>query len=258
MKELLVVFDPEKKHDIRVSYGSSGKLFAQIVHGAPFDVFLSADSIKPEKLVEMKLVQANHQITYAIGRLALWCPVLCLNSNTEEVLLKQKFDRIAMANIKLAPYGLAAAQTMAHLDLSLKPDRVIQGENIAQVYHFVASGAAPVGFVALSQVLGKTDIKPASLWKVPQHMHGQIKQDAVLLSRGESNKLAPQFLNFLRLPSTQRVLSTQGYDSVFDLDSRLEPEHKQNTDLNPAVGVEVMPEQAEENPNLNHKDGQSL
>jgi len=239
MKELQVVFDPEKKHDIRVSYGSSGKLFAQIVHGAPFDVFLSADSLKPEKLVEMKLAQANYQITYTIGRLALWCPVLCQGSNTEEVLLKQKFDRIAMANAKLAPYGLAAAQTMAYLNVSTKPGQLIRGENIAQVYHFVASGAAPIGFVALPQVLGKAGIKPSTVWKIPKHMHGQIKQDAVLLGRGESNKLAHQFLSFLQQPSTQQLLSKQGYDSVSDSGSEPARKHKKIKILDSAAAIEI-------------------
>lgn len=163
-----------------------------------------------------------------------------------------------MANAKLAPYGLAAAQAMAHLDLSLESGRLIQGENIAQVYHFVASGAAPIGFVALSQVLKNADESSTTLWKVPAHMHEQIRQDAVLLARGESHKLAHQFLSFLRQPSTQRLLSVQGYDSVFALDSSSAHEHKQNTGLNSAAVVADMPEHAGLNPQFKLKDGRAL
>ena len=211
MTPLLQEFDPKGKYDVRVSYGSSGKLFAQIVHGAPFDIFLSADSEKPAKLVEKQLASPQFQITYAVGRLVLWCPLNCKTEYVESTLREQKFSRLAMANPKLAPYGLAASETLNYLNVALDPRQIIRGDSIAQAYHFVASGAAPMGFIALSQVFNRPVPHGQIYWEVPQHMHSSIKQDALLLSQGERNSVALKFFEFLQKSNTQQLLRNLGY-----------------------------------------------
>lgn len=219
---LALVAEFEQQHtdvDVRISSGSSGKLFAQIVNGAPFDVFLSADRDKPARLAEQGL--AAEVNTYAIGQLALWSA-----ADNIDVLARLKqgdFARLAIANPKLAPYGLAAQQTLLALHLpadvmTAARQRQVMGENVSQVYQFIATGNADLGFVALSHIQ-QANLTPAqwpgSVWLVPDVLHQPIRQDLALLKRsGQSQQqrlAAQQLRNFLLSPQAQPILQRFGY-----------------------------------------------
>jgi molybdate transport system substrate-binding protein len=189
-----------------LSTGSTGKLYAQIRNGAPFDVLLAADEETPRRLEAQKLAAPGSRFTYAVGRLALFSP----RSSTvgEELLRRQEFQRLAIANPKLAPYGAAAKQTLEKLGLwSALQGKLVQGENIAQTFQFVASGNADAGLVAAAQVKGEK-----ASWIVPERYHAPLAQDAVLLARGAENETARAFLAFLKsAPARQRIRS-YGYE----------------------------------------------
>lgn len=207
MKELITAFEQQSPHTIKASYGSSGKIYAQIKHGAPFDIFFSADESKPALLFDEGLTH-NKPFTYAFGALALW-------SNNQQFKgqdLKQKlqsgeFNKLALANPKLAPYGLAAMDVLDNLNLrEATKNKWVKGENIAQIYQFVASANADLGFIALSQVIHQQS--HSDTWVVPPHLYTPIRQDAVLLK----DKAAPtEFIQFLNLPSSQHIIQSYGY-----------------------------------------------
>jgi molybdate transport system substrate-binding protein len=192
--------------------GSSGKLYAQIKQGAPFDILLSADQDKPHRLINEGLAVPNTQFTYAIGSLVLWSANQKLIKANEEVLLKGVFNKIALANSKLAPYGLAAEQVLTKLGLE-QTTRVnwVQGENISQTYQFVASGNAGLGFVAKSQVWGKNRLINGSVWLIPAHFYDPIKQDAVLLKKTKNIQLAKKMMSFLQSKAVQDKIEKYGY-----------------------------------------------
>lgn len=203
-KELATQFERASGHKTAISVGSTGKFYAQIRNGAPFDVFLSADEETPRRLEEEKLAVAGTRFTYAIGRLVLWSPQLRIDA---EVLRTGNFKRLAIANPRLAPYGAAAQAALEKLGLwSAMQPRLVQGENIAQTFQFVASGNAELGFVALSQIAQAG----GSHWVVPAPLHAPLRQDAVLLVRGEKNPAAKDFLVHLR-NSRERIRS-HGYE----------------------------------------------
>lgn len=211
-KQLAALFEQETKHKISLAFGSSGKLTAQIRHGAPFQVFLSADNTKPQKLIDWGLADTESDFTYAIGTLTLWSTDPTLIDDTGKVLLDKNIQHVAIANPKLAPYGKAAEETLQHLGLSkeLRP-RLVEGENISQTFQFVASGTAKVGFIALSQILGDGQIKKGSSWTIPSDFHSPILQDAVLLKKGQQSTAAKEFLAFLKSPPAQELIIKAGY-----------------------------------------------
>lgn len=210
-RAIALAFEQESDHSVRLSQGSSGKLYAQIYNGAPFDVFLSADTEKPALLVKEGLAIEGSQRTYARGTLVLWTidDGVIINAET---LRAGDFVRLAQANPRLAPYGLAAQQVIASLGLTqaLAGKRVI-GENISQAYQFVATGNAELGFVAMSQVLVDGELVKGSLWRVPQTLHSPIAQDAVLLTRGLNNSAAQEFMAFLTSAKAVSILHSFGY-----------------------------------------------
>jgi len=212
MNEVASSFEQATGHTVHLAFGSSGKFFAQINHGAPFDLFFSADQAKPRALEEQGRIVPGSRFTYAVGALALWSSREGVNVDNAEVLRQGEFNKLALANPRLAPYGAAAVQVLDALALTetTRPHWV-QGENIAQTYRFVRSGNAAVGFVALSQIMMDGEVALGSAWVVPNQLHDPIRQDAVLLPRSESNEAAQAFLDFVRSPTARRIIESYGY-----------------------------------------------
>jgi molybdate transport system substrate-binding protein len=222
MRAIAAAFEDSGEHRLRLSFGSSGKFYAQIHHGAPFQVFLSADAEKPEQLQREGMILPSSRITYAIGRLALWSAQPGRVDASGSVLASGGFHHLAMANPRLAPYGAAAMQTLTALGLADRlADRIVQGENIAQAYQFTATGNAELGFVALSQIMQQGAIDRGSAWIVPSELHAPIRQDAVILRRGADNPAAKALLDYLRSPAAIRIIESFGYQ----IDRRDHPPH---------------------------------
>ncbi len=206
MREIADAFEQRTGHKLTLATGSSGKLYAQIRHGAPFDVFLSADDEKPKALEAGGYALPGSRLTYALGTLALWSP----KASDPQGLLQGNFARLALANPRLAPYGQAAQSTLASLGLLEQTrERWVQGENIAQTYQFVASGNAELGFVALSQL--REQSPRGGVWQIPSELHRPIRQDAVALSRSRNPNLSKELLDFIKSDSTAGILSRYGY-----------------------------------------------
>ncbi|MCX8508145.1 MAG: molybdate ABC transporter substrate-binding protein [Rhodobacteraceae bacterium] len=193
--------------EVTIIGGATGKLFAQITAGAPFDAFLSADQKTVAKLAENGLALPDSRFTYARGQLALWTArtEVALSDPTAALLAA---SHIAIANPDLAPYGKAAAETIEKLGLfDALSNHLVIGENIGQAQTLVASKAADLGFVAAS---GLAD-KGGSFWIVPEDMHAPLLQDAILLTRGKDNKTAIGFLHWLRGDEARAIISAAGY-----------------------------------------------
>jgi molybdate transport system substrate-binding protein len=212
MQQIAAEFQRDTGHKALLAFGSSGKFYAQIRNGAPFQVFLSADDAKPAKLEKEGLTVPGTRFTYAIGTLVLWSAKPGYVDAGGEVLRDGDFRHLALADPKLAPYGAAAMQTLAHLGLAdkLRP-RIVEGENVAQTYQFVATGNAELGFVALSQVMKGGRIDAGSAWVVPAGMHSPIRQDAVLLSNGRGSAAAEALLKYLKGAKARAIMHAYGY-----------------------------------------------
>lgn len=212
-RDLIVAFAEATGLKAVASYGSTGKLYAQIDNGAPFDVFLAADSRRPELLEENGQGVAGTRFTYARGKLALWSPEPGTFEDPKIWLTSGGFARLAIANPKTAPYGLAAQEVLTKLNL-WKPlqDRIVRGDSIAQTFQFVATTNAQSGFVALSQVRA-WDNKDGSLWMIPQSYYSPINQQAILLSRNENKEAAQQWLEFLRGDKARVIIENFGYET---------------------------------------------
>ena len=214
LDEIAKAFTKATGNTLAISAGSTGKLSAQILNGAPFEVLLAADASHPAQLEKLGAAVAGSRFTYARGRLVLWSARPDLVDAEGKVLAGGGFHHLAIANPQLAPYGLAAQETLTKLNLweKLQP-LLVQGEDIGQTYEFVASGAAELGFVALSQVragLAKGGPK-GSLWMVPESSYSPIEQQAVLLKKGAPNPAAAQLMRFLKGPEVRAVLQDFGY-----------------------------------------------
>jgi len=207
-KEIAQIFEQQEGTRAVLSFGSTGQLFTQITQDAPFEVFLAADEETPRKLVTAGLGLADSVFTYAVGKVVLFSTTLDL-TNGEAVLRAGNFEKIAIANPSTAPYGAAAMKTMKSLALTAHlAGKIVQGNNITQTFQFVETGNAELGFVALSQVLGRD---PKSIWTVPQSLYSPIRQDAVLLTRGSENNAARAFISFLKSPETIKIIERYGY-----------------------------------------------
>lgn len=212
MQKLVPLFEQQTGHRVVASYGSTGKFATQIQNGAPFEVFLAADDETPAKLERAGHAVAGTRFTYAIGRLVLWSRQPGLVDAKGDVLRGDSFERLAIADPRLAPYGAAAVQTLRSLSLLERlQQRFVTGENITQAHQFVATGNAPLGFVALSQVQVDGRIGEGSAWLVPEQLHEPIVQQAVLLPNGRDNPAATALLNFLRSDAARALIRAAGY-----------------------------------------------
>jgi len=199
-------------HTLKVSSGSTGKFYSQIVAGAPFDVLIAADDETPKKLITEGLAVAGTTFTYAIGKLVLWSAQPGYVDDQGVVLGSGKFAHLAIANPKLAPYGLAGTEVLKARGLTdAVAPKLVTAESIAQAYQFVATGNAELGFVALSQVAAPGKPVTGSYWLVPPSLYGEIRQDAVLLKTGEKNAAAAALLTYLKSAPAKAVIASYGY-----------------------------------------------
>lgn len=214
MKALVKAFEQESPHKIRVAYGSSGKFYAQIRQGAPFSLFFSADQAKASALVDKGLADKSSQFTYAIGRLVLWSSQQELFVDGLHYLRQGSFNKLALANDRLAPYGAAALEVLTALSLiEQTQNKWVKGENIAQTYQFVHSGNAQLGFVALSQVMRFGEVNSGSSWLVPNELHQPIKQDAILLNSAKTSPAANAFIKFVKTERAKNIMHEFGYEN---------------------------------------------
>jgi len=213
MKQIAAQFEKDSGHTVLASFGATGKFYAQIQNGAPFDVLLAADDETPAKLEKEGAAVQGTRFTYAIGKLVLWSAQPGLVDDKGEVLRKGGFTHLAIANPKLAPYGAAAVEVLQKMQLygTVEP-KLVQGENIAQAHQFVVSGAAPLGFVAMSQVMEGGKLKSGSAWFVPANLYTPIRQDAVVLARGKGKSAVEAFLAYLKGEQAKAVIRSYGYE----------------------------------------------
>ena len=212
MQKIAHAFEQDTGHKALLAFGSTGKFFAQIKNGAPFAVLLSADDETPVRLEKEGLAVAGTRLTYATGRLALWSKQANFVDDKGEVLRSNRFDKLALADPKLAPYGAAAMEVISKLGVQahVKP-KLVQGESIGQTYQFVSTENAQLGFVALSQIWLDGRISQGSAWVVPQSMHTPLKQDAVLLQAGKDNPAAHALLAYLQGDRAKTMIRQYGY-----------------------------------------------
>ena len=211
MEDLIIAFEDETVFELDLVVGSTGKLYAQIVYGAPYDVFLAADQWRPERLVADGDAAAGSQFTYAIGRLVLWSHDQ--NPVNLERLSDPDIQRIAIANPDLAPYGTAARQVLQRAGSpGVLQDKLVLGESVGQAFAFVSTANAQVGFVSEAQVLSLPAAERNNIVRIEPDLHDPIAQDAVLLEAGQGNPAAEQFLAFLQSAKAQDIIVRHGYD----------------------------------------------
>lgn len=212
MREIADDFEQATGHKVKLSFGATGKFYAQIRNGAPFDILLAADNTTPERLEKEGRGVPGSRFTYAIGKLVLWSAQSGFVDDQGAVLRKNSYRHLSIANPKLAPYGAAAIEVLTQLKLlpTVQP-RFVQGESIAQAYQFIASGNAELGFVALSQVYREGKINSGSAWIVPADLYSPIKQDAVLLTKAKDNAGAVALMNYLKGNEAKAVIQSYGY-----------------------------------------------
>ena len=205
-------FEAAPGHRAVVSLGSTGKFYAQIRNGAPFEVLLAADDETPARLEREGHAVRGTRFTYATGRLALWSADPAAVDAEGAVLRQPPRGKLAIADPRFAPYGAAAVATLTRLGVHAAwQPHLVQGENIGQAFQFAATGNAALGFVALAQVMSDGRIARGSAWIVPPHLHAPLKQDAVLLRPGASNPAAAALLDYLRGDAARAVLRGYGY-----------------------------------------------
>lgn len=213
MAQIVADFEAASGHRVEVALGSSGRFYAQIRSGAPYQLFFSADQAKPLALEEAGLAVAGSRFTYAVGALVLWSadPARRVSADT---LARGEYSRLALANPRLAPYGSAAMEVLVELQLEeATRQRRVQGENIAQTFQFVSSGNADLGFVALSQVLRDGRIESGSGWRVPSSLHSPIRQDALMLPAAADCEACQAFLSHMKAPATRALIRRFGYQT---------------------------------------------
>lgn len=209
-KDIAAAFKEDSTHEAILSFGSTGKLYAQIANGAPFTVFLAADSKRPTRLEKEGFAIEGSRFTYASGKITLFSKDASLIDQDATILKHpDAFKRLAIANLKTAPYGTAAIETLQNIGAyEAVKDKIVQGDNIAQTYQFVATENAQLGFVALSQVINETG---GSQWVVPAEYYRPIAQQAVLLTKGKDDPVARAFIAYLQSPRAQRIIQSYGY-----------------------------------------------
>lgn len=206
-------FERVTGHHLVLSYGSTGKFYAQIHNGAPFDLLLAADDSTPARLESEGHAVSGSRFTYAIGKLVLWSADPKLVDKQGKVLHGNRFRHIALANPKLAPYGMAGLETMKTLGVyETLQNKIVLGENITQAQQFIASGNAELGFVALSQILPGGKFSGGSYWEVPGNLYRPIRQDAVILNQGAHKPAVDAFAAYLKSPGVRKIIRTYGYE----------------------------------------------
>jgi molybdate transport system substrate-binding protein len=209
-REIAAAFKAATGHNAMLSFGSSGQFYAQIAHGAPYEVFLSADAERPRRIEQDGAGVPGARFTYAVGQLVLYSRTPGLVDGRGAVLKSGRFHKLAIADPATAPYGAAAVQTLRKLGAyaAVKP-KIVMGSSITQAYQFTETGAAELGFVALSQVIDK---QGGSRWLVPAADHAPIEQQAILLRPGQENPAANAFLRFLKSPAARAIIRRYGYE----------------------------------------------
>jgi molybdate transport system substrate-binding protein len=212
MQKIAADFEKDTGHKVAVAYGATGKFYAQIKNGAPFDLLLAADDETPTKLIKENAAVAGSQFSYAIGKLVLWSAKPAIVDGAGLVLKNGGFDHLAIANPKVAPYGAAAVEVMKALGVTdaLQP-KIVTGESITQTYQFISSGNALLGFVALSQVLKDGKIEGSS-WVIPAKLYTPIRQDAVILEKGKGKPAAEALMKYLKSDKAKAVITSFGYE----------------------------------------------
>jgi molybdate transport system substrate-binding protein len=212
MEQIAADFERATGHRPLLSFGATGKFYAQIKNGAPFAVFLAADAKTPARLIVEGDAIPDSRYTYAIGKLVLWSAREGYVDDQGAVLASGAFEHLAIANPKTAPYGAAAIEVLEKMKLltALEP-KLVTGENITQAQQFIATGNAELGFVALSQVWQDGQPTGGSFWRVPAELHGEIKQDAVLLKKGADQPAAQALMEYLRSDQARAVIKAYGY-----------------------------------------------
>ncbi|WP_416305922.1 molybdate ABC transporter substrate-binding protein [Neptunicella sp. SCSIO 80796] len=207
-KQLVKKFEQHSGHKVQLSFGSTGMLYAQIKHGAPYDIFFAANTAHPQKLEQQQLIVPGSRQTYAMGKLVLWIPK---SNDVNQQSLQHWQGKLSIANPDLAPYGQAAMQTLekAGLLAALQP-HIVQGNNVAQAFQFVHSGNATGGFVAASQVL---TVPRQQIWSVPASYYQPVEQQLVILKRSGHQALAQQFIDFIFSATGQEMILAAGYQA---------------------------------------------
>ena len=211
-KDIAPLFEKATGHKLVLSFGGTGTFYGQIKNGATFDVLLAADAATPKKAIDEGYGVPGTSFTYAVGKLVFWSADAKRVVDGEKLLVSGDFNKCAVANPKLAPYGLAAYETLKAMGLFEKVQpKFVEGDNIGKTFNFVKTGNADVGFVALSQVARDGRITSGSGWIVPQNYYQPIRQDAVLLKNGANPEAARAFLEFLKGPEAAKVKTAYGY-----------------------------------------------
>lgn len=214
MQKIAAEFARDTGHKAVLAFGATGTFYAQVSNGAPFELLLAADEETPARLEREHLAVSGTRFTYAIGKLVLWSARTGFVDAGGRVLASGNFRHLAIANPKTAPYGAAAVATLQRLGLfdTVQP-RLVQGENIAQAHQFVATGNAELGFVALSQVYRDGKLTAGSGWIVPPRLHAPIRQDAVVLAKGQGSPAAKALAAYLKSDKARAIIASFGYDS---------------------------------------------
>jgi molybdate transport system substrate-binding protein len=212
MQKIAAAFEKDTGHKAVLAFGATGKFYAQIANGAPFEVLLAADDDTPAKLEAEHRTVAGTRFTYATGKLVLWSAQEGYVDGQGQVLNTGNYAHLAIANPKTAPYGAAAVETLTRLNLYDRVQgKLVQGENIAQTHQFVSTGNAALGFVALSQVYRDGKFTSGSGWIVPANLHSPIRQDAVILAKGGANPAARALADYLKSNKARDIIRSYGY-----------------------------------------------
>lgn len=211
IKQIARNFEKQTAHKVWLIFGSTGKHYAQIKNGAPFDIYFAADIKRPKLLDEEGIVQKDSRFTYALGKLVLWSPSGINIDSAGKVLEQQNIRHLAMANPKLAPYGKAAQEVLETLGLwDVIRNKIVLGENIGQTFQFVKSGNAELGFVAYSQLIKHGQVIDGTFWNIPTNLYSPIEQQVVLLN---SNQTALDFISYFKSNESQKTIRQFGYST---------------------------------------------
>ncbi|MEW6759805.1 MAG: molybdate ABC transporter substrate-binding protein [Pseudomonadota bacterium] len=213
MREIAAAFEKESGHKTILAFGATGKFYAQLRNGAPYELLVSADAATPARLLSEGMAVPGTAFTYATGRLVLWSAQRSFVDGEGTVLKNGRFEHLAIANPRTAPYGAAAISVLEKLRLhDVLKGKLVQGENIAQTYQFVKTGNASLGLVAMSEVYRGSKLVGGSAWVVPASLHAPIRQDAVVLTKGASNPAARELAAYLQSAEAIRIVRFYGYE----------------------------------------------